>query len=218
MQELCSQERAHAVVMSSTKLACGAEPRAGPSPLVTWRDATSTDGPQHPEMRVSIRGWTAPGAPAGSAPDGSAGEPSPPHPSASLLSSQRLLCSGWTSATRSCFFESAGKCLVEEGLMVLPLQVLLLQKMLGFGQPAALRYIVIVRKRVRIAVLQQKLYFQIYATTRSFPIGMCWSLWLYRPLFLFLIWQILPRKCTHLLRVLRCEIAAWVLRNLYLKI
>lgn len=79
---------------SGTKLGCSAEPRAGPSLLVTWRDATSTDGPQHPEMRVSIRVWTALGAPAGSTPGGSAGEPSPPHPSASLLFSQRLLCSG----------------------------------------------------------------------------------------------------------------------------
>lgn len=60
MQERCSRERARAVGTSSTKLACDAEPRAGSSPLVIWRDATSTDGPEHPEMRVSAGGWKTP--------------------------------------------------------------------------------------------------------------------------------------------------------------
>lgn len=55
---------------SCAKLACDAEPRAGSSPLVTWRDATATDGAEHPETRVSAGGWTAPGTPRGMPPPG----------------------------------------------------------------------------------------------------------------------------------------------------
>lgn len=73
-RELCSPERACAVAASGTELACGAEPRAGSSPLVLWRDATATDGPEHPGMRVSAGGRAAPGPPAGDAPAGAAGE------------------------------------------------------------------------------------------------------------------------------------------------
>lgn len=46
--------------------------------------------------------------------------------------------------------------MVEEGLIVLCLQVLLLQKMLGFGQIVTIKYIVVVRKRVRNAKLKLK--------------------------------------------------------------
>lgn len=52
--------------------------------------------------------------------------------------------------------EQHGRCLVEEGLIVFCLQVLLLEKMLGFGQVVTVRYIVVVRKRVRNAKLKLK--------------------------------------------------------------